>query len=207
MKYVYHLATACQSHNKDSIHWYTYTSSPKPSYSSTVQPRRRRRMSLLFPAKFAVHGFVQFWYGFQATVAGGMGLVGFFYPNTPAITIGGYWQYMGETLKDVKENKPSGRILLAPNARGWCLRNAFAGVVNVMALYFGSKECYYIMAAVAIWREFFDILEAFLEGDTDKVFFPAKTPPGKFPPLPYFPPWGLLMVGNLASLYLIYVAQ
>ena len=53
-------------------------------------------MSLLFQAKFATDGFVQFWYAFQAGVAGSMGLVGFFYPNTPAITIGGYWQYIGD---------------------------------------------------------------------------------------------------------------
>jgi hypothetical protein len=170
-------------------------------------------MSLLFPAQFSTNWFVQFWYGFQGVVAGSMGVVGFWYPNTPAITLGGYWQYLGEQdeyekiMKEGGKGPNNGKIVLAPNARAWALRNAFAGVVNGLGLYFGTKECYYIMAAVAIWREFFDILEAVWDGDTSKVFYPAKIPPGKFPPMVYFPPWALLMAGNLVTLYMIHTAK
>ena len=39
------------------------------------------------------------------------------------------------------------------------------------------------MAACSIWRETFDILEAYVENDTPKVFIPTKIPAGTFPPL------------------------
>lgn len=155
----------------------------------------------LYAAKFAAPGWVQFWYSFQASVAMSMGMVGFAFPNTPAITVGGYWQYLGEdaTAKKTDEKK----VVLAPNVRGWGLRNAIPGLVNIMAMYFGTKETYLIMTACALWRETFDIIEAFIEGDTDKVFYPSKVPAGKFPPLGYFPPFLFLMVVNLATLYAI----
>mmetsp|Transcript_12300 Transcript_12300/g.34110 ORF Transcript_12300/g.34110 Transcript_12300/m.34110 type:complete len:164 (+) Transcript_12300:175-666(+) len=160
----------------------------------------------LYPASFPVPTFVQFFYSFQGVVAGSLGLVGFFYPNAPSITLGGYWEYIGEDPTG-KSSAKEKKVVLAPNVRGWALRNGLAAVVNVMGLYFGTPECYYIICAVSIWREFFDILEAFIDGDTDKVFFPAKIAPGKFPPLLYFPPWASLMVGNLASLYMVYAAD
>lgn len=93
------------------------------------------------------------------------------------------------------------KVVLAPNVRGWGLRNAMAGLVNIMAFHFGSKETYLIMVACLIWREVFDIVEGVLEGDTDKLFYPTKVPACKFPPLPYFPPYFLLLAGNLACLY------
>lgn len=171
-------------------------------------------MSLLYPAQFATNGFVQFWYSFQTTVAGGMGMMGFFYPNTPVITMGGYWQYVGEEDPTNKKNDSESnknnmdkKVVLAPNVRSWGIRNAFPAVVNILGLYFGTRETYYMMAAVAIWREFFDICEAIMDGDTDKIFFPTKVGPGKVPPLPYFPPWGVVMIGNLTTLYMIATAK
>lgn len=165
-------------------------------------------MSLLFPASFSTHWAVQFWYTFQGTVAGTMGMMAFFYPNSPAIAIGGYWKYIGESPQDEtkKELGPKAQVMLAPNARAWGLRNAFAFVVNALALYYGTKETYVIMAAVSVWREVFDILEAFIENDTGKVWFPTKVPAGKFPPLGFFPPFAFLLLADLAALYVTLIA-
>jgi hypothetical protein len=164
----------------------------------------------LYAAKFDVPGWVQFWYSFQTTVAMSMGMLGFAYPNTPAITTGGYWQYLGEKdeyeTKKKTDDETKKIVVLAPNVRGWGLRNAIPALVNIMAFYFGTKETYLIMTACALWRETFDIIEAFIEDDTDKVFYPTKVPAGKFPPLGYFPPYLVLMVGNLATLYAILTA-
>ena len=158
---------------------------------------------LLYSVKFAVPGWVQFWFSFQTSVAIGMGLSGFFFPNSPAITLGGYWEYLGEDANASKSTTDKKRVLLAPNVRGWGLRNAIPGLVNILAMYFGTREAYIIMAACAVWREAFDILEAFLENNTGKVFLPMKIPSGKFPPLGFFPPYLMLQVVDLMSLYFI----
>uniref|UniRef100_A0A7S3P7U0 Uncharacterized protein n=1 Tax=Amphora coffeiformis TaxID=265554 RepID=A0A7S3P7U0_9STRA len=164
-------------------------------------------MTLLYAASFPTTWWVQFWYSFQAGVAGSMGMLAFCYPNTPAIAVGGYWKYLGETEADISSSAADkGKTMLAPNARAWGLRNAFAAVANVLALYYGTKETYVVMAAIATWREVFDIIEAYWENDTYKVWMPKKVPSGKFPPLGYFPPYAFLLVVDLATLYVTLTA-
>lgn len=163
----------------------------------------------LFAAAFPVPGYVQFWYGFQTCVAMSMGMVAFVYPNTPAIALGGYWEYLGETPPgpDSKPTTAEKKIVLGPNVRGWGLRNAIPAVVNLMAFYFGSQETYLIMIACSLWREVFDTIEGFIEGETDKLFYPTAVPKGKFPPLPYFPPYLFLLAVNLSCLYAVLTAE
>ena len=63
------------------------------------------------------------------------------------------------------------------------------------------------MAAVATWREVFDIVEAYIEGDTQKVWLPLKIPAGKFPPLGFFPPFAFLLGVDLWTLYVTLKAE
>ena len=63
----------------------------------------------------------------------------------------------------------------APNVRGWGLRNAIPALVNLMALYFASKETYLIMVACSLWRDVFAIVENSIGGDTDKLFTPPRS--------------------------------
>jgi hypothetical protein len=164
-------------------------------------------VSQLFPAAFQVPGAVQFWYTLQMAIAMSMGMMGLFYPNTPATTLGGYWEYIGEDPTASKSTASEKKVVLAPNVRGWGLRNAIPGLVNLMAFYFGTKDTYLIMVACSLWREVFDIVEGFLEGDTDKLFYPIKVKEGKFPPLESYPPYFLLLAGNVACLYAVLTAE
>jgi hypothetical protein len=100
-----------------------------------------------------------------------------------------------------------------------CLRDAIPKLlVNFMALaWMDNREVWIIVCACALWREFFDILECFIDynaGDKDalkKIFFGAPIPRGKFgnpfPPLMRFPPYAFLMVGNIVGLVLVLLAD
>ena len=121
-------------------------------------------------------------------------------------------QYLGQSPDGKDPAAKEKKVVLCPNVKGWGLRDAIPKLlVNAMAIYFDTKEAYLIMCACAIWREFFDILEAVIEynggakGALDKVFFPTPIAKGKFgnpfPPMYSFPPYMGLMIGNLAALY------
>jgi hypothetical protein len=163
--------------------------------------------SQLFPASFQVPGAVQFWYTFQMAIAMSMGMMGLFYPNSPAMTLGGYWEYIGEDPTARKSTASEKKVVLAPNVRSWGLRNAIPGLVTLMAFYFGTRDTYLIMAACSLWREVFDIVVCFLEGDTNKLFYPTKVKKGQFPPLEFMPPYILMLAGNVACLYAVLTAE
>jgi len=170
--------------------------------------------SAVVAAVFEAPFWVKVYFGGVQAGGGILGVIGFFKPAlvpSPPV-LDGYWKYLGETAdgKDVKD-KPD-KIVLCPNVPGWGLRDAIPKLlVNAMAIYFGTKEAYLIMVACAIWREGFDMLEAFMEyskgdkGALDKVFKGAPIAKGKFgnpfPPMYSFPPYLGLMIGNLAALY------
>ena len=156
-------------------------------------------------------GAIQFWFAFQTFVVLGMGIWSFIYPGSDAITMGGYWEYVGEkkaynTKKTVNADlKKKGKVL-APNARGWAVRSAFGGVMNIIAMYYGTRECYVIMAACAAFRETVDSIGEVMEGRYDRAFVGYKIEPvswKKFPPIIYFPPWVGGAVANFAFLYIL----
>ena len=114
---------------------------------------------------------------------------------------------IGETADGKGKPKEKKRVL-APNSRGWAVRSAFGGVMNILALYFGTRECYIIMAACAGFRETVDSIQCLLEGGDSlkKAFTGYIIPAGKFPQMIYFPPWAGGAVINYVFLYYIVTA-
>ena len=162
-----------------------------------------------FPLAAPWLGPIQFWFCFQTYVVLGMGIASFISPGSDPITLGGYW-------KDEKE-----RSVLAPNARSWAVRSAFGGLMNILAMFFGTRECYAIMAACAAFRETVDCIQCVMEGGKmENPFSPASTssplnraftgymiPAGKFPPMGgFFPPWAGGAAINFLFLYKILMA-
>ena len=65
-------------------------------------------------------GPIQAWFVFQTFVVGGMGIASFLFPGSDAITMGGYWEYVGETI-DAKKDSKSRRACWRPMpAAGLC---------------------------------------------------------------------------------------
>lgn len=147
-------------------------------------------------------GAFQFWFSFQTFVVLGMGISGFIKPGSDAITKDGYWEYIGDS-PDAKKAKDKGKVVMAPNARSWAVRSAFAGIMNMIGFYYGTKECYVIMAACAAFRETVDSIECFIDGGDapKKAYMGYPIPAGKFPPIIYFPPWAGGAVVNFMFVY------
>merc|ERR1719197_1607444 len=141
-----------------------------------------------------------------------MGIVSFVKPGSDAITLGGYWEYIGETGTSstvYPQGGPSSekrQVVLAPNARSWAVRSAFGGVMNILGMSYGTKECYVIIAACAGFRETVDSIQCVMEGGDmlKKAFIGYWIPKGKFhiPPI-YFPPWAGGAIVNFIILGLV----
>jgi len=155
-------------------------------------------------------GPIQAWFVFQTFVVGGMGIASFLFPGLDAITMGGYWEYVGETADAKKDSKVKTRVL-APNARSRAVRSEMQRLWrphehHVMCMYVGTRECYAIMAACAAYRETIDSIQCVMEGGDmpKKAFTGYIIPSGKFPQMIYFPPWAGGAVMNYFFLYYIH---